>query len=290
MSPNTLVDIVESVIADWHRDAAHTSQTATRMGEIAIRFARRLHRLGISSVEAVDADACRGFIDAPTRTGTPPTVATRHFRRVTLRALFRTLRSRGIPVGDPTLDIDLPPRSQRSTRPLDTEEVILGRTATFTTRNGSLQRAAAWALAEAAATTSEIPLLTRRHLNHTQHPTTVALPGTRRTDPRIVRLTDWGAAILSRHLDDVADGYDVPLVYRGAGGEVARQAATCKLISHILDTAGLSDPDIRPDSVRLWRAHTHHQDTGDLIGAARILGNRSLDRTAEALDIEWRTR
>lgn len=290
MFTNTLVDVVESVIADWHHDAAHTFQTATRMGEIATRFARRLDRSGINTIEAVDADTCRGFIDAPTRAGTPPTVATRHFRRVTLRALFRTLRHRGINVGDPTLDIDLPPRSQRSTRPLTTEEIILGRSATFTTRSGRLQRAAAWALAEAAATTSEIPLLTRRHLNHPQQPSTAILPGTRRTDSRIVRLTDWGAAILARHLADVPDGYDVPLAYRGAGAEVAQQAATCKLISLILDTAGLTDPDIRPDSVRLWRAYIHHHDTGDLIGAARLLGNRSLDRTAEALDIEWRTR
>lgn len=282
----TVVELIDDVVESWRADADLTAQTSQRMGEIAARFARRLHTTGITRIDDVDEETCQSFIDAPTRTGSHPTDATRHFRRVTLRALFRTAREFGYPVGDPTLDIELPPRSERSTRPLTTDEVVLGRTATFTSRNPELKRATAWALAEAGATTSEIPLVTADHLDDICEPTHITLPGTRRVDARINPLTGWGAAIITRRLTQVEAGQ--PLVYEGAGGEVARQAAVCKLISIVLTEAGLIDGDIRPESIRLWRARTGYDTDGELIAAARLLGARSLDRTAEALDVVWR--
>lgn len=279
--------VLEQVVARWASEEVFTDQTVARMTEIAMRFSRRLDVQGISDMEAVDEAVCRGFVDAPTRAGESPSDATRYFRRVTLRALFRTARQLGCDVGDPTIDIHLPPRSQRSTRPLQAPEIILARSATFTTRHSDHRRAAAWALAEATATTAEIATITAGDFDDASHPATVRLPGTRRVEPRTIELTEWGAVMIRRRLQCVAVA-DARLVYDGAGGEVARQAAACKLITIILESAGLNDPDVKPESVRRWRAHAHYQSTGDLIGTARLLGSRSLDRTAEALDISWR--
>lgn len=282
-----LEELVEGIVRVWNSDSGFTDQTTARMGEIARRFARRLRSQGIGQLTGVDEIQCRTFIDAPTRTGVAPTDATRYFRRVTLRALFRTARNSGYPVGDPTLDIRLPPRSPRSTRPLESDEILLARTATFVSRNHNHRRAAAWALAEATATTSEIPLITADNFDDRDQPTTVELPGTRRVDARRVTLTEWGAAAVGRRLRHLGLS-GRPIVYDGSGGEVARQAATCKLIGIVLAGAGLTDSDLRPESIRLWRAAIEYEQSGDLIAVARLLGNRSLDRTAEALDIDWR--
>lgn len=284
-----LNQLTTQVVEAWRESGDLTDQTVTRMGEIAWRFTRRLHTIGVKAAAEIDEHTCRAFIDAPTKTGEAPTTATRHFRRVTLRAYFRTARRLGHQVGDPTLDIHLPPRSDRVTRPLTDDEIVLCRTATYATRHADHRRAAAWALAEAAAMTSEIPLIRPSHIDDPTDPMHVLLPGTRRTDPRIVELTEWGAAAIARRLAHLGET-DEPIVYEGAGGEVARQAAVCKLISIILESAGLTDPDIKPESVRLWRARSHYNETGDLISTARMLGNRSLDRTAEALGLDWRPR
>ena len=75
----------------------------------------------------------------------------------------------------------------------------------------------------------------------------------------------------------------------GAPGEVSAQAASCKVIRSILDVAGLSrEPDIRPASVRYWRARAVYDLNRDVTGAARVLGMNSLDRAAEAIGLEWK--
>lgn len=69
----------------------------------------RLQTTGIASfAEGAPADA-QDFITAHTVKGTAPELATTHYRRTTLRMLFRTLRELGLAVGDPTLHVPLPP-------------------------------------------------------------------------------------------------------------------------------------------------------------------------------------
>lgn len=280
-----LAEVRDRVVAEWEAGGEFADQTVLRMGEIASKFVTRMGLFGVGSLGAVTLEHCSGFVDAPPLTGGLPSAHTRHFRRVTLRAMFRTARRLGFDVGDPTLDLVLPPRSDRSTRPLTSDEILLARTATSTPRTPDSRRAAAWALAETAAMTSEIPRIRVEDLSYgARGGVQVSLPGTRRCDPRVVAAGDWASTVLRRRAGEVAAGR---LVYGGGSGEVAAQASVCKTISSVLGAVGLDDADVRPESVRLWRA-TQEFVRCDLVAAARVLGSRSLDRTAQSVGFEWR--
>jgi hypothetical protein len=292
--PGTSVaDLVAAAVAAWAGAGDRTDQTIARMGEVAARFARRCAAEGTVAAADVGADVCSAFVDAPTRTGMPPTAATRHFRRTTLRAVFRTGRDLGIFTGDPTIDIALPPRSGLRARPLTYDEVVLCRTATFTARATDLRRPAAWALAEATATTAEIPLVTAAHVTEGRDGWIVSLPGTRRTEPRTVTLTGWGATVVERRLAGLEGTPGAPLAYSGTApaGTSARHAAGCALVAVVLDRCGLGlEPDVRPASVRHWRARALLDSGARVEDVAVLLGLRSLDEAAAAVGHDWRAR
>lgn len=284
-------DFVAVVLRRWRDADPRTDQTVTRMGEIIVRFARRLRAAGIDTIEQIDTTACAGFIDAPSRTGDQPANATRHFRRVTLRALFRTGRAIGVTHTDPTLDLALPPRSSLPARPLTDDEVMLCRTSAFPVRAADLKRPAAWALAEATAATSEIPTIRRRDLRPAGDvPEVVDLPGTRRLRPRTVELTDWAVTILTRRLDELPESPDTLLAYVGQApeGSVSRHAAACGLVAAVLNTCGLGrEPDIRPASLRHWRARHAFDNGASIETIATLLGHRRLDEAASAIGHDW---
>lgn len=284
------LETIEAVVEQWNGDESFSSQTVTRMGEHALRFARRLETLGITDLHDVGHVEATRFVDAPTRHGLTASIGTRHFRRVTLRALYRTLRSAGHALGDPTLDIVLPPRGTFPARPLTDDELVLCRSAAFSPHTNNLRRPVAWALAEATAITSELAHVTRGDLDHPTRPTAVALPGTAKAGARTVALTDWGAKVIARHLEALPRGRHVRLVYDGHQGRraVAPQASACRHLTSVLLHAGLgSEADLRPVSVRHWRARNHYERTGNLPATARLLGLRSLDATATAIALDW---
>jgi len=286
-TPLSTIDTISQITDEWRGSDDRTDQTIERMSEIADRFASRLIVLGIGDLYRVGPDECESFVDAPTRTGEAPSIGTRHFRRVTLRAIFRTLRTEGVDIGDPTLDIELSPRSAHATRPLTIDEIMLCRTASFISRSEDLRRPAAWALAEATASTSEIPRI--RGVDITGG-LIVELPGSSRTLPRRYGLTMWGREIVGRRIRELGDP-TIALTYDGDGqpGEVSPQAATCKLIADILRVAGLAnETDLRPASVRYWRARNVYDVNRDIVGVARMLGMNSLDRAADAIGVDWK--
>lgn len=284
-----LTGTVSDVIATWETSDGRTRQTTLRMGEIARRFALRAAAVGIEDITEATPEICEEFIHAPSRTGHRPSVGTMHFRRVTIRAIFRTLRTDQPTLGDPTLDIDLPPRGDRPCRPLTTDEIVLCRTGCYPPRSTDIRRAAAWALAEATAVTSEIPHVRPAHLDHPTDPSEVSLPGNRRTDSRVVSLTSWGAAVLARRITEL-DG-DETLAYDGNSVlPEGQQAAMCRHIERTFQNVGLdTDPSIRPASVRLWRAQVEFERGLRIEDIARLLGSRSLDRTAIQVGYDWRT-
>lgn len=288
---------VEAAVAAWRASGDFTEQTLLRSEEIVNRFAKRLTAQGVVSAVAVAPGHCQGFLDAVTRYGQPPELATQHARRVALRMLFRTWREQGLDVHDPTQDLVLPPRTVRAARPLTDAEVTLGRTAARlgVAGSASLQRAVAWALAEATAVTSEISALRVCNLDDPRQPRYVDLPGTRRVDPRLGELTEWGCTVVGRQvrlLHDRGMGNHTLLTYRGSGtpGQNVAQAAACNAISTVLEAAGLNhEPDVRPASVRNWAAR-HSYDAGmPLERVARRLGSRSLDAAAEDIALDWRS-
>src|SRR4051812_6702973 len=243
-APLSVDAALEAVLATWRSEGLHSEQTIARVGETATRFTARLQASGIATfAEVTPADAA-GFVDARTRAGAEPGLATRHARRTAVRMLYRTLRALGQPVGDPTLDLRLPSRGLLAARPLTDDEVMLCRgTAQLGWPAAARLRAVIWALGETGAVTSEITTLTVADLDDPGNPATVRLPGTARHDPRTGELSPWGRRILARHVADLI-GRDAtpatPLAYAGAAplGGAKAQAAACNALRHVLDHAG----------------------------------------------------
>lgn len=287
---------VECAIAHWRSSQDFSAQTLLRSEETLRRFVKRLAAQDVTDVAQVTPAHCQGFLDALTRDGRPPELATQHARRVAIRMLFRALREIGESVHDPTIDLRLPPKTGRAARPLTDAEVGLGRAAARLglAGSGSLQRAVAWALAEATATTAEISTVRMCDVDDLRSPRYVALPGGRQLDARVGELTDWGATVVARQtrlLHDRGLPSTTLLTYRGAGqpGQHVAQAAVCNAISAVLTSAGLSgEPDVRPASVRHWAGRTLYDGGMPIERVARRLGARSLDTVAADIAVDWR--
>src|SRR4051794_36850905 len=103
----------------------------------AVRVAALLERFemfcsagfGVSDLASVTPEIAERFVWAADTTGAAPSLSNVRLRRFAIRLLFRCARARGAEVGDPTLDLVLPPRSTRRARPLTDDEVALARSA-----------------------------------------------------------------------------------------------------------------------------------------------------------------
>lgn len=289
----TLVDRVRAV---WAADGEFTPATLDKCGETVARFARRLTTQGVTAPGQVTAEHCRGFVEAATRTGQPPELTTRHARRTALRMLFRSLREMGYDVGDPTLDLQLPSRSDTSARPLTDLEVTLCRASSRMGEAGgrSLHRAVCWALGETTAVSSEISAIRVGDVDDQTAPRWVRLPGTRRHDPRLGELSEWGSLIVARQLELLHQRRATPaslLTYRGQGvpGQAGAQSAVCNALGGVLTLSGLADErDVRPASLRNWAGRRLYEAGMPIDQVARRMGSRSLDSAAGDIALDWR--
>lgn len=286
----------EQVTGVWAASGDFTEQTLQRCGETLARFLRRQQALGVTDPAAFTTEHCRDFVLAHAVTGRPPEISTMHARRTTLRMTFRALRELGYELGDPTIDLPLPPRSGTAARPLTDVEVALCRTSARLGEAGgaSLQRAVVWALGEATAVSSEISALRVGDVDDPATPRWVRLPGTRRHDPRLGELTEWGATIVARQLQLLREhhaGAATLLTYKGAAvpGQAGAQAAVCNALGAVLKFAGLAaEPDVRPASLRNWAGRRLFDAGMPIDQVARRLGCRSLDAAAEDIGHQWR--
>jgi integrase/recombinase XerC len=292
-----LTEVLDRVREEWEKSGDFTIQTLDRAGETMARFAGRQKALGCPLLGEVNAEGCRMFVDSHTVAGGAPELTTRHARRTALRMLFRTLRELGHDVGDPTLDLALPTRTVTAARPLTDLEVTQCRTAARLGEAGSfsLLRAAAWALGETTAVSSEISAIRLGDLDNPDHPRWVRLPGTRRHDPRLGELTDWGSTILARQAALLTSRHATPdrhLAYSGSaeGGQAKAQAAMCNAIGAVLKYTGLAtEADIRPASLRNWAGRRLFDGGMPIDQVARRMGARSLDAAAADLGLDWRS-
>jgi site-specific recombinase XerD len=271
--------------------AAHlilTAQTARRMSEIFGHFTGFVMRAhGVSSLGEVRSEHTLAFIEAPVGSGDEPSPATMHLRRSAIRLLFRVARTLALCGHDPTLDAALPPRSSSKLRPLSDDEVALCRSHSLETLQETRQPAA-WALAEATATTTELSHARLSDLNLDCE--RVWLRGGRSTTPRWGYLSPWGLGQLTRRARVLRrrSSTDPLVAYEGKGSEESRTASACIAISETLRRAGLSsEPDIRPSSVRAWAGAQILRDTDSIEEVARRLGMRSLDRAARFIGHGW---
>ena len=291
-----LASLFEAVLVRWAHEEEFTPATLEKCGETVRRFARRLSAQGVTEPGQITAVHCQGFVEAKTRVGQAPELTTRHARRTALRMLFRSLREMGHDIGDPSLDLRLPARTDTSARPLTDLEVTLCRASSRMGEAGgrSLHRAVCWALGETTAVSSEISALRVGDVDDRTAPRWVRLPGTRRHDPRLGELSEWGSAILARQLRLLEQRRATPaslLTYRGQGvpGQAGAQSAVCNALAGVLTLAGLGvEPDVRPASLRNWAGRRLLEAGMPIEQVARRMGCRSLDGAAADIGLEWR--
>lgn len=224
------------------------------------------------------------WVKAPLPDGQYPSLATQHNRRSAASGGFRILRELGVADHDPTLDLVLPTRIRgRETRPLTDTEVEAGRASSVDTLSES-RLPSVWALAEATATTHEIPRVRPEDVDLDAG--TVWLSGSAKTESRAAGLTDWGVRVLARRLDTIGRGSS--LTYQGRGSAPSMQASSSMALARVLNRAGLrDDPAVKPESVRGWAGQRVWSQTGRVETAAIALGCKSLDTAAAIIGYEW---
>ncbi len=280
----------------WKESGDYSAQTLMRATETWTRFLSRQQKLGPITPADFTLQHCHDFVWAFGANGQPAEVGTMHARRTALRMGFRALRDLGHDVGDPTLDLVLPPRTGTAARPLTDAEVGFCRTSARLGEAGaaSLQRAVAWAIGETTAVSSEISAVLIRDVDDHDDPRWIRLAGTRRHDARLGELTDWGSTIVKRQLqvlDERSAPPSTPLTYKGDAvpGEAKAQAAVCNALGAVLKFAGLAaEPDVRPASLRNWAGRRLLDAGMPVEHVARRMGSRSLDAAAEDIGLLWR--
>ena len=266
-------------------DGTITSAQWERTSAILDRFGRFADGCGLVDLSGVTSDVARLFVSAPTGAGQAPSTSTMHWRRTALRLLFRSARCHDLVDGDPTLDLNLPPRSSLGTRPLTDDEITLCRSVAQWSLAGS-RRAAAWALAEATCRSSELPTVTGDDIDLETGGVWIA--GGKATAPREGRLSEWGLVQVRARLEEL-DAPSLPLIYSGRSPSGAGQVSGASAIVDVLTRAGLhQEPDVRPGSVAAWAGRRVLEETRRIDCAARALGVRSLDRAARIVGWDWR--
>jgi site-specific recombinase XerD len=279
------------VLAQLAHGETLSEQSRGQMQCILSRFDAFLRvGCGMDRLDAVDAADVESFIRASrSRPSTAPSIATMHLRRSAVRLAFRIGRELGLVMGDPTLDLRLPPRSSLVARPLMDEEVALCRSSSLSSLTET-RRPAAWALAEATARTSEISAIRACDVDLASR--MVSIQGGAKTEPRSAPLSGWGALQIERRMRALgaAADTDVPLVGSSRGSGESRQASSCIAISDVLTAAGLGgERDVRPASVAAWAGATAFRDGASIEEVARMLGVRSLDAAARLIGFDWRS-
>lgn len=262
-------------------------------------------RRGLGSISLSSASDAAGFVRAPTKKGSQPSVHTMHLRRTALRSLCRTFHSLGVTVSDPTTLLVLPSRSLRAARALTDSELQQVRMAVMTRRCDAGVAACVVAFAEAGASTSELTELVWGDVHFGVPPirrvdaagtvaanscgdVAVDLPGGARLMARRVHLTQWGAGVVAQHQES-AVWASKSLVVSGSSfppGSHSAQAAVTNRLRWLLRTAELHHVvGLGPRSFRLWGARHAYTQTGRIEDAAHVLGMRSLDATARAIGL-----
>lgn len=241
----------------------------------------------VGDVRGVRREHVYAWVVAPLPDGSRPSLATMHLRRSAARFAFRTLRELGLVGHDPTVDLVLDKRpSGRRTRPLTDDEIRHGR-ASAQRAVGDTRASAAWAMAEASATVSEIARINVGDVDLAQG--VVHLAGSGRVDRRLAAFTDWGLVAVKRHLRIVGDTVGGLWHEQPNRPHSSTRSIISADLTRVLEEAGLRhDPKVKVGSVRAWAGRRIWLESGRIEEAASALGCRNLDTAAAIIDFDWR--
>ena len=277
----TVEEAVAGLMQQWVSEAQ-----AARVAGILRDFAGFCDKgHGLTDLVDVTPAVSTAFVQAPSTGGEAPTLSLLHLRRSAVRLLFRSARHLGQDVGDPTLDLVLPPRAQLATRPLTNDEVSLCRASSAWSLNDR-RRAAAWALAEATCRSVEIGHIARKDLDLDRR--RVWIHGGPTTAHRWGHLSEWACVHLDRRLASIDDSPEQLVVYEGADGPATGQISACVAVRDVLVRSGLGkEAGVRPASVAGWAGQQILRESGRIDEVARRLGMASLDRAARFIAWSW---
>ncbi|STD71424.1 site-specific tyrosine recombinase XerC [Dermacoccus nishinomiyaensis] len=292
MSDTPLSTAIRVLIATWRERASAgdmSPQTVDKFTLLMGRFDRYAYATGALICADVTPDLVSDFIRAHGRdrqgNEAPPSVSTQHQRRSVIRLWARDAIVAGYLLADPTLHLDLPPRSRSLTRPVTDDEVALieYQAESWATHT---RHAATVALALSGVHSGEIASIRPGDVRDGL----IAAPGTVRVQARTLSIASpWCRRVLTERVDLVggADGGRT-LVSTGKGTDAQQQARACTAIRDVIIRAGLdTDPAIKPSSLTAHPARAVFDRTGRIQDSARLLGVTSLDAAASAIDWDW---
>jgi integrase len=287
MTKGRISELVEHTLASLET-GGFTNQSQRRIGVDLKRLGKFLTAHDLTLVTEIEPSHVNLFVVAPARNGDTPAVSTQRNRRLAARILYRS----AVQVHPNLHDFSSTPTvlrrlSDDAARPLTSVEIGWCRQASLASLHPT-RLPAVFALAEATATTGELPKV--RVVDIDFETGTVHLAGGKATAPRVGRLTDWGAVALNERVRDANLGGTDLVAYEGGSPDGASGQASCAgALTKILGIAGLANAKtVGPASVRAHTGLVAFQDSGRIEDAARVLGCLSLDTAARLIGFDWR--
>lgn len=221
----------------------------------------------------------------------PPAISVRHLRSCAIRALYSTAQTFGATKSLPRYEGRDGSDTTKQGRPLNECEADLCRSVAWTYLD--TRHAAAVALGFCGAGTADIGNMTSSHIDLVDG--ALLLPGGRQIEQRKVAIAgEWEYQVLEHRykmLLDLGDPTDLGFIVRRNGSDASRQAGAAMALSKILSVAGYgNDEGLKPGSFQSWAGVTVFDQTADVIEVAKLMGSKSLDSAARAIDLDWHSR
>lgn len=178
---------------------------------------------------------------------------------------------------------DLPPLEDRKSRPVTDDEILLARLSMeFEILEGGNPRPLlAYLVAESGGRSAESVRLTTDDLPNRTDPTQITSPRVWSENTRTIVFTTYARDTLPVLLHQLREG-DQPLTYTGAQPTTpAACAALDGVLSRLLRRAGVTDVDVTPKSLSLWRVQHHLVNDTDITEARRIHGGQTANVLAD---------
>ena len=289
-SREVLSIILELWITDVHSGGL-SEQTFQRYRALAEQFINFSQAQGAHNLEEAlsvyEEWLCAWGRDRSGRLCTPA-ISVRQLRSCAVRALYSTAQTFGAAKSMPRYAGRDGSDTAKQGRPLNECEADRCRSVAWTFLDTRL--AAAVALGFCGAGTADIGNMTSLHIDLKDG--SLILPGSRQIKQRKVAIAgEWEYQVLEHRykmLQDLGSPTNMGFIVRRNGSDASRQAGAAIALSKILSLAGYEkDKGLKPGSFQNWAGISVYDQTADVTAVAKLLGTKSLDAAARAIDLDW---